>query len=48
MASYAPQLTPHDRWAVVAYLQALRRSQAARLAEAPADIQQKLRAEAGQ
>jgi len=48
MASYAPQLTPHDRWAVVAYLQALRRSQAAKLAEAPADIQQKLRAEAGQ
>ena len=48
MASYAPQLTPHDRWAVVAYLQALRRSQAATLAAAPADIQQKLRAEAGQ
>ena len=48
MAPYAPQLTPHDRWAVVAYLQALRRSQAATLAAAPADIQQKLRAEAGQ
>jgi cbb3-type cytochrome c oxidase subunit III len=48
MASYAAQLTPHDRWSVVAYLQALRRSQAARLADAPPDIQQKLRAEAGQ
>jgi hypothetical protein len=46
MASYAAQLTPHDRWAVAAYLQALRRSQAATLADAPGDIQQKLRAEA--
>jgi mono/diheme cytochrome c family protein len=48
MPSYAAQLTPHDRWAVVAYLQALRRSQKATLADAPPDIQQKLRAEAGQ
>ena len=47
MPSYAAQLAPHDRWAVVAYLQALRRSQKATLADAPPDIQQKLRAEAG-
>lgn len=45
MASYAAQLTPQDRWAVVAYIEALRRSQNATLAEAPADIQDKLRKE---
>ena len=47
MASYAPELTAQERWAVVAYLEALRRSQAGTLADAPPDIQQKLRAEAG-
>jgi mono/diheme cytochrome c family protein len=46
MASYAPQLTAEERWAVVAYVEALRRSQAATLAEAPPDIQRKLREEA--
>jgi len=45
MASYAAELPAHDRWAVVAYVQALRRSQKGTLADAPADIQQKLRAE---
>ena len=45
MPSYAAQLTPHERWAVVAYLEALRRSQAGTIADAPADVQQKLRAE---
>jgi mono/diheme cytochrome c family protein len=48
MPSYAAELSAHERWAVVAYLQALLRSQKATLADAPADIQQKLRAEAGQ
>jgi mono/diheme cytochrome c family protein len=48
MPPYAAQLTPRERWAVVAYLQALQRSQAGTLADAPPDIQQKLRAEAGQ
>jgi mono/diheme cytochrome c family protein len=48
MPSYAVELSVQDRWAVVAYVEALRRSQAARLADAPPDIQQKLRAEAGQ
>jgi cytochrome c len=48
MASYAAELTPQERWAVVAYLRALQRSQAASLSDAPPDIQQKLRAEAGQ
>ncbi len=46
MASYAPQLTPQERWAIVAYIEALRRSQSAMLAEAPPDIQKKLREEA--
>lgn len=45
MPSYAVELTPHERWAVVAYLEALRRSQAGTLADAPPDIRQKLRAE---
>jgi mono/diheme cytochrome c family protein len=46
MASYAAELTPQERWSVVAYVQALRRSQAATLADAPPDIRQKLQAEA--
>ena len=46
MASYAPQLTAEERWAIVAYVEALRRSQNAMLAEAPPDIQKKLREEA--
>jgi mono/diheme cytochrome c family protein len=48
MPSYAAELKPQDRWGVVAYVLALRRSQQATLADAPPDIQQKLRAEAGQ
>ena len=45
MASYAPQLTPQERWAVIAYVEALRRSQSATLAEAPPEIRQKLETE---
>ena len=45
MAGYAAELTPQDRWAVIAYVEALRRSQAATLAEAPPDIQKRLREE---
>ena len=45
MGSYAAELTPEERWAVVAYVEALRRSQTAMLAQAPPDIQQKLRGE---
>jgi mono/diheme cytochrome c family protein len=45
MPAYSVELTAHERWAVVAYLEALRRSQAGTLADAPPDIQQKLRAE---
>lgn len=46
MPSYSAELTPQERWAVVAYVEALRRSQSATLADAPPDIQQKLQAEA--
>lgn len=45
MGSYAAELTPQERWAVVAYVEALRRSQSATLGEAPPDIQRKLREE---
>jgi mono/diheme cytochrome c family protein len=48
MPRYSAELTARERWAVVAYLQALQRSQAGTLADAPAGIQQKLRAEAEQ
>jgi cytochrome c len=48
MASYAAELTPQERWEVVAYVEALRRSQSATLADAPPDIQKKLRAENAQ
>jgi mono/diheme cytochrome c family protein len=48
MASYAPQLTAQERWAVVAYVAALRRSQSATLAQAPPEIQRKLREEPAQ
>jgi mono/diheme cytochrome c family protein len=46
MPNYAAQLSPQERWAVAAYVEALRRSQSATLGDAPSDIQQKLRAEA--
>ena len=36
MPDYAAQLTPQDRWAVVAYIKALQLSQAATQAEVPA------------
>ena len=46
MPSYAETLAPRERWAVVAYLQALALSQAAPLALAPPDVQARLREEA--
>ena len=39
MPSYAAQLAIADRWAVVAYVQALQLSQAAKLAELPRELQ---------
>ncbi|MFN2491495.1 MAG: cytochrome c [Pyrinomonadaceae bacterium] len=35
MPSYAPQITAHDRWAIVAYIRALQLSQQSQPAEAP-------------
>lgn len=37
MPSYAPQVPPDDRWAIIAYIRALQRSQHATLADVPAD-----------
>lgn len=42
MPSFSGVLDTKERWAVVAYIQALQLSQHAKLAQAPADVQQKL------
>ncbi|MDP6038910.1 MAG: cytochrome c [Candidatus Latescibacteria bacterium] len=42
MYSYASRIKPHDRWAIVAYIQALQLSQNATLADVPADVRQRL------
>ena len=46
MPSYAADLTVEDRWAVVAYVRALQRSQAAKLSDAPAPVRAELSKEA--
>jgi mono/diheme cytochrome c family protein len=46
MPSYRVQLDANERWGVVAYVHALRRSQSASLADAPPDIRAKLSKEA--
>jgi len=46
MNGYAADLTSEERWAVVAYLRALQRSQATTLADAPADVRAQLEKEA--
>lgn len=45
MPAYGAQLSPDERWAVVAYLRALGRSQRAPLSAAPADVRARLRQE---
>ncbi|WP_255442878.1 cytochrome c [Corallococcus sp. Z5C101001] len=45
MPAYGAQLSTEERWAVVAYLRALGRSQRAPLSAAPADVQARLRQE---
>jgi mono/diheme cytochrome c family protein len=42
MPSYAAEIAPEDRWAVAAYVRALRLSQSASLGDAPADIRDRL------
>ena len=44
MPAYGSQIPPADRWAIVLYLQALQRSQAARLEDLPAEAREKLAA----
>ena len=46
MPSYAVQLSLHDTWAVVAYVEALRLSRSARVGDLPPDIRQQLAKEA--
>jgi mono/diheme cytochrome c family protein len=44
MNSYSMQLTPHDRWAIVAYVRALQLSRNAHVAELPENLKEKLMA----
>jgi len=43
MASYGAQIPVADRWAIVAYLRALQRSQNARIEDVPEDLRDQLR-----
>lgn len=43
MASYAAQIPAEDRWAIVAYIRALQRSQNAKIADVPDDFRERLR-----
>jgi len=44
MNGYSAQLTPHDRWAIVAYVRALQLSRNAHVAELPSQLKEKLMA----
>ena len=44
MNGYAAQLTPKDRWAIVAYVRVLQVSRNARVADLPAELREKLMA----
>jgi hypothetical protein len=44
MNNYSMQITPHDRWAIVAYVRALQLSRDAHVAELPESLRQKLTA----
>ena len=44
MNGYSAQLTPQDRWAIVAYVRALQVSRNARVADLPANLREKLMA----
>jgi mono/diheme cytochrome c family protein len=43
MPAYGAQIPVADRWAIVAYVRALQRSQNARIADVPADVRPQLR-----
>ena len=44
MYGYSMQITPRDRWAVIAYVRALQLSRNAKAADLPADVREKLKA----
>ena len=43
MPAYGPQIPPADRWAIVAYLRALQRSQNAAIQDVPSDVRNQLK-----
>ncbi|MHC4470788.1 MAG: c-type cytochrome [Planctomycetota bacterium] len=43
MPAYGPQISPEDRWAIVAYVRALIRSQRARIEDVPKEYRERLR-----
>jgi hypothetical protein len=43
MPAYGAQIPVGDRWAIVAYVRALERSQSARIEDVPADVRSTLR-----
>lgn len=43
MPTYAAQIPPHDRWAIIAYIRALQLSQQVALADTPPEVQEQLR-----
>ena len=45
MPTYAPQVSPSDRWAIIAYIRALQLSQNATIAQVPPDQRAKLEGE---
>jgi mono/diheme cytochrome c family protein len=47
MASYAPQVPPEDRWAIIAYIRALQLSQNATVSDVPEQERKKLEASRG-
>ena len=42
MGAYGPTVAVEDRWAIIAYLRALQKSQRVTVAELPADLRAKL------
>lgn len=42
MQAYGYQIKPHDRWAIVAYIRALQRSQNASVSDVPAEVREEL------
>ena len=46
MPAYGSQIPPEDRWAIIAYVRALERSQSSKISDQPEDIRQRLGAAA--